>query len=209
MAFSLGSLSAPAQDFFSQFQPYEQGGITGQPTVDPGQLQPNAPMPTKPGAPVFQPGPSSADLAAQHPDWPKTPWGMPYDPNVGYNGGVIYHGDMGNGPVLGSAVSLAEPPIDPSRYDPSKTFEDYYRDYHSPDRDAVLRDYPGMAKHHLMGGSVGRLGSLSSTLPSQGQQGVLNALMHRVMAPDGRMVQVPDHQLADVLQRGGRKVGGF
>lgn len=222
MALSLGTLS----NFFSQFQPYEQGGITGQPQVDPGQLQ-------TPQIDYSRMDPNTAARLQTE------------AAGYGYGGRRPDETDE----QYRSRVQIGmQPTIDPSRYDPSKTFEDYYRDYHSPDRDAVLRDYPGgpisegqkyldwinrpgprpafgsdeyLRQWHEQfgngysdptkpqtfgGGMFGRLGSLSSTLPSQGQGGVLNALLHHLQTPDGRMVQVPDHQLAEALQRGGRKV---
>lgn len=75
-----------------------------------------------------------------------------YKGPIASEGGIMADPMRPGGPWGGQlpwAISQAPPPIDPSRYDPSKTFDDYYRDYHAPDRDAVLRGYPGMGDYRL------------------------------------------------------------
>lgn len=60
--------------------------------------------------------------------------------------------------------------IDPSRYEGQGSFDDFYRDYHAPDRDAVLRNHPGQPIYHLQNG-----GGMSP----QGGGGLMEELLKR------------------------------
>jgi len=68
-------------------RPEEYGGY--QPPWSSGSSQTPAPWSVPDTGWGPGPGQQNADtLKQQHPDWPMTPWGVPYDPSVGYNTGV-------------------------------------------------------------------------------------------------------------------------
>lgn len=236
-------------DFWDQF-----------PTIDTAISASGQPWGTQPGSrnTGIAGGMMSQGGPVSDPRWTNGTWGDPgsFDPSSGTPAGGVridpttgHVGSSATLPTLGTigqggflapnlpwAISQAPPPVDPSRYDPSKSFDDYYRDYHAPDRDAVLRSYPGMRMDKMLQGggsttlgSLGLGGGLGGALGGGGLGGALGGALGgffggggarqpgtpslagglaSILTPGGRRMQIPSAQLQEALKRGARQVGG-
>lgn len=122
-----------------------QGG--GQTSQDGGGQPGQGPLPNPGGGGVWNDykGQGGQLTPAADDGWgPRSDFPLPGGP---YRNDWTPRGPDGN--ILTGGVERV-PQVDPSRYDPNLSYDDYARDYHAPDRNSVLRDMPNQPMMHLM-----------------------------------------------------------
>lgn len=176
-------LSGAAQNFFSQFQPYEQGGITGQMNGDSAQFQQQPDSGGMLPSPGFVPPPKmDVSNVPMAPDWqsriidPNAPSAPPM--------ATLERGNSAFGQAGGNGIN-------------------------APSKSAMLSGMGNLASLGSAGGGmlgIGRGNNMGAFTT------VANKLMQSrgggvaIMTPSGRRLIVPQEHLQEALRRGAQQV---